>query len=178
MKPRLIILSDLWGLHESLWVKEYVTILKQVFDVKLYDSCSLGELNATERSESKIHKQFVDKGIEIASRNLLRAENEKINILGFSVGGTIAWNAALKRLNIDTLYAISSTRLRYETKRPDCKIELYFGEEDRYRPNQDWFKQIGVEEKLILNKSHTMYAEPEIIKKISNDIIKRQSISN
>lgn len=172
VKPRLIILSDLWGLHDSFWVKDYVTILKQDFDVKVYDSCSLAELNITERSESKIHKQFVDKGIEIASRNLIKTETKKISVLGFSVGGTIAWSAALKGLDIETLYAISSTRLRYETKSPDCKIELYFGEKDQHKPNQDWFTQMELDQKLIMNKSHTMYVEPKIVKKISTDIIK------
>lgn len=178
VKPRLIILSDLWGLHDSFWVKDYVTILKQNFDVKVYDSCALAELNITERSESKIHEQFVDKGIEIASRNLIKTENEKISVLGFSVGGTIAWSAALKELKIDTLYAISSTRLRYETKKPDCKIELYFGKEDQYRPNEDWLKHMRLNQKLIFNKSHTMYTDSEIIKKISTDMISGHSVSN
>jgi len=31
-------------------------------------------------------------------------------------------------------YAVSSTRLRYESTKPSCNCELFFGDKDRYNP--------------------------------------------
>jgi hypothetical protein len=33
MKPRLIILSDLWGKEKSDWVSNYVALLKDMFEI-------------------------------------------------------------------------------------------------------------------------------------------------
>jgi hypothetical protein len=51
MKPRLIILSDLWGKEKSEWVKGYIEILESEFDIKFYDCCELGEVDKGDYSE-------------------------------------------------------------------------------------------------------------------------------
>ena len=56
----------------------------------------------------------MNSGIEIAVQTLLNKEKGEIKILAFSVGGTIAWKAALKGLKVSDLVAVSSNRLRYE----------------------------------------------------------------
>lgn len=172
MKPKLIILSDLWGLKNGDWMKEYVAILECNFEIVVYDSCLLGEIDATNYYEVKLHEQFVNGGIERAVANLLISEKEKINILAFSVGGTIAWKAALKGLNVENLFAVSSTRLRYENEIPNSTIKLYFGENDNNKPTDDWFGKISVDFEIIKNREHHFYTEMDFITSICDEILK------
>jgi len=137
MKPKLIVLSDLWGFENAYWLTEYCKKLNTVFEVKIYDSCILGNVNVSNTSENKTHKQFVEWGIATAVEKLLTLENKKVTVLAFSIGGVIAWKAALKGLQFDCFYAVSSTRLRYETQKPDGILVLHYGEDDPYKPNTE-----------------------------------------
>lgn len=172
MKPRLIILSDLWGSEKSEWVNQYIKILEHNFDIKFYDCCDLGNIEKSNCNELYLHNQFVNGGIEIAVENLLKTEKGKIEILAFSVGGTISWKAALKGLNVSVLIAVSSTRLRYETEIPSCRIKLYFGEEDINKPSPDWFEKYCVSYEIYSKKKHEMYLESDFAKKICEEILK------
>lgn len=89
-KPRLLLLSDLWGKEKSDWVCFYTDILKERFELKYYDFCELGNVDKTIYSEENLHQQFVNGGIEIAVEKLSQEETATINILGFSIGGLIA----------------------------------------------------------------------------------------
>jgi hypothetical protein len=172
MKPKLIILSDLWGKEKSNWVSDYVELLKDKFEIQYYDCCELGGIDKTDYTEKNIHNQFVNGGIERAVENLLKTEKNQINILAFSVGGTIAWKAALKGLNTISLLAVSSTRLRYETHVPDCKIRLYFGERDSSKPNKDWSEKHSIDFEIVKNKEHDFYTEKDCITSICYEILK------
>jgi hypothetical protein len=136
---RLIILSDIFGNIESDWYKYYQSILKEHFEVEIYDCCKLAEINLKDLTEEQIHNQFINGGIEKAVYNLLKKEKELVNILGFSIGGTIAWKAACKSLHVKNFTTVSSTRLRFENTKPSCKIKLFFAENDIYIPNNEWF---------------------------------------
>lgn len=171
MKPRLIIISDLWGKEKSNWVSDYVELLKDKFEIQYYDCCDLGGIDKTDYTEENLHSQFVNGGIEMAVENLLKAEKNQINILAFSVGGTIAWKAALKGLNTNSLLAVSSTRLRYETKVPDCNIRLYFGERDSSKPDKDWFEKHAIDFEILKNKEHDFYTEKDCTTSICNEIL-------
>ncbi|MEL6944601.1 MAG: alpha/beta hydrolase, partial [Bacteroidota bacterium] len=72
-------------------------------------------------------------------------EQVEVSILAFSIGGTIAWKAALKGLKIKSLWAFSATRLRYEVERPNIPIQLFFGQKDEYRPSSNWFDRREIE---------------------------------
>ncbi|MNP94502.1 hypothetical protein D3C85_70400 [compost metagenome] len=172
MKPKLIILSDLWGKEKSNWVSDYVELLKDKFEIQYYDCCELGGIDKTDYTEENIHSQFVNGGIEKAVENLLKAEKNQINILAFSVGGTIAWKAALKGLNTNGFLAVSSTRLRYETKVPDCKIRLYFGERDNNRPSKDLFEKHSIDFEILKNKEHDFYTEKDCTTSICKAFLK------
>ncbi len=171
MKPKLIILSDLNGVEKSEWLKEYSKLLQSDFNIKIYDSCVLGGVNTSNVTEHEIHTQFIERGIEIAIKNLLAIETEKVNILAFSIGGTIAWRAALEGLKVDNFYAVSSTRLRYETQKPNCRIRLYYGGDDSYKPSSAWFKKMNIKNKIYVQNDHQMYAMRTFIHKISKEII-------
>lgn len=166
MKHRLIILSDLWGVTDDSWVAMYVDKLSEDFQVAFYSSCELAEMPRENLSEEERHVFFVNGGLERAVKNLVELEKERFTVLAFSIGGTIAWKACLKGLDIEKLYAISSTRLRYETEKPKAEAILYFGEEDNYKPNNNWFEKMKVDYSIISEKVHEMYKEEEFAKRL------------
>jgi dienelactone hydrolase len=172
MKPRLIILSDLWGKEKADWVAGYVELLKDKFEIQYYDCYELGEIDITNYTQESIHSQFVTGGIEKAETNLLKAEKNQISILAFSIGGTIAWKAALKGLRVKNLFAVSSTRLRYENEIPNGIIKLYYGENDSNIPSDNWFEKHSIDFEIIKNKEHSFYTEKEFTTSICKEILK------
>jgi hypothetical protein len=171
MKPRLIILSDLWGKEKSDWVSGYVELLKDKFEIQYYDCCELGEIDKTNYIEENLHSQFVNGGIEKAVEHLLKIEMNQIDILAFSIGGTIAWKAALKGLNVRYLFAVSSTRLRYENTIPNGIVKGYYGENDNNRPSENWFEKLSIDFEIIKNKEHNLYTEKEFTSSICKEIL-------
>lgn len=169
-KPRVLILSDMWGVEKSDWLHEYMQILSTDFEITLYDSCVLGKVNTTNNTENNLHQQFVNDGIDTAVKTLLHTETEKINILAFSIGGTIAWKAALKGLQVDNLFAVSATRLRYEAEIPHGTIHLYFGEQDPHKPSVYWHKELNIKPLIFKNKGHCLYSEMDCIHSICGDL--------
>ncbi len=171
MKPKLIILSDLWGKKKSDWIDYYIKELQDCFALQYYDCCELGRLDISTYTEKNLHKQFTNGGIDRAVQNLLTLEKEKIHILAFSIGGVIGWKLAIKNQNILSLHAISSTRLRYETNKPKTKIKLYFGENDEYAPKNKWFDLMNINANIEKGKGHQLYIEPEFALQLSHRII-------
>ncbi|WP_117879352.1 alpha/beta hydrolase [Aureibaculum luteum] len=170
MKPRLIILSDLWGIEKSVWINDYTEILDSIFEIQYYDCCDLGQVDKLEYQENNLHNQFINGGIEVATKRLLELEKKRIDVLAFSIGGIIAWKAQLNGLKINTLYSISSTRLRYEKEKPKCNLSLYFGDKDNYKPTSEWFDRIELNPKIFKNKEHKLYTEIGCISEICDDI--------
>ena len=168
---RLIVLSDLWGKSKSDWFVQYETILKSEFEVVFYDCCKLGEINLSDFSEDKIHQQFTNGGIERAVKTLLENEKGNVDVLGFSVGGLIAWKAALEGLKLMNLFALSSTRLRYENKQPTCEINLFYAEKDKYKPSEEWFRKLNIEITIYKEQDHYFYSNKEIASEVSMKII-------
>lgn len=176
MKPRLLILSDLWGIQKSDWIRYYTTELKDSFELQYYDCCKLGELNISPYTEENLHQQFVQRGIKLAVENLGKLEQGKVNILAFSIGGVIGWKWAVNNPNAISLYAVSSTRLRYETSKPSGRIELYFGEEDPYKPKNEWFIKMNLDIYFENKKTHQIYMTPEFAKTLCKRITKHSVI--
>ncbi|WP_025741514.1 alpha/beta hydrolase family protein [Aquimarina pacifica] len=159
MRKRLLILSDLWGRRHSKWVATYSAALDRDFDITYYDCCELGQINIAEYQEESLHKEFVAGGIDRAVEALIGLEKNKVHILAFSIGGTIAWRFGIETNRINSLICMSSTRLRYETERPKGEIELYYGAEDIFKPKNAWFDKMKLNYKIIKGKEHQMYIE-------------------
>jgi dienelactone hydrolase len=157
-KPRLVILPDLFGGKNPEWIKYYTEILESDFDIQYYDILQLAGISP-DNDEANIHSQFINGGIDNVIKALLAYEKKEIIILGFSIGGTIAWKASLKGLNVSQLIAVSSTRLRFETKAPNCRIKLYFGEKDLKRPDTKWFSDLKIAGEIFKNESHQLYLQ-------------------
>ena len=174
----LIVLIFNYGLgySQSDWVNYYIETLKESFNIQYYDCCDLGQIDKTEFNERNIHTQFVSGGINIAANNLAALETKEVNILAFSIGGTIAWKASLKGLKIDKLYAVSSTRLRLETIKPNCDLRLIYGEYDQNKPENNWFEKMKVKNQIIRQQGHSLYMNKifatELTKRIILDLTK------
>jgi len=135
-------------------------------------------INRTNLKEETIHSQFVEKGINIAVRKLIELEKEKVSILAFSIGGTIAWKAGLEGLKIESFHAISSTRLRYETNKPNCNIKLYYGNNDNFIPSSKWFENLDVTYEIIKDGDHLIYADEKFYRRVCEEIKNHYDKSN
>jgi len=173
MKPKLLILSDLFGGENPKWVKYYVDILESKFEIQYYDVLELANIDASNLSESEIHNQFIAGGIDKTVAKLLELELGKVIVLGFSIGGTIGWKASLLGLKTNCLFAISSTRLRYEIESPNCLIQLYFGENDTNKPDLQWFLGLNISNETLKNCNHQLYLDNNNAVIICNSILKK-----
>jgi len=162
----LIILSDLWGARKSGWLVNFQNNLENKYRVKFYDVCSLGEIDLSDFQEEKLHRQFVDFGIQKAVQNILELEKKPKIYLGSSVGGVILWKAGLEGLPIKKLIAISSTRLRKESEKPNCPLELFFGENDVYKPDDSWFTRMKINAHFIQEGDHDIYKDQFFVSQI------------
>lgn len=177
MKPDLLILSDLWGFEKADWVNYYAKALQAHFNVSFVDCRKLARLDCNKVTESEIHAQFLEFGIQNVVSYLLKTKiNESLNILAFSIGGTIAWKAALAGLKAKNMYLLSSTRLRYEVKKPNCNIFLYYGENDAYQPNADWFKKMDLDCKMSSNAAHEFYRTKKTADTICDRILQEYNL--
>ncbi|MEN2489252.1 alpha/beta hydrolase [Flavobacterium sp. B11] len=166
-KPRLLFLSDLFGGNPE-WIQNYIEILELKFDVQYYDVLKLAQIDS---SSDEIHNQFLNGGIEKAVNNLLDLERENASVLGFSIGGTIAWKACLRGLKVSELVAVSSTRLRYEEEKPNCSIKLYYGDKDKNVPNSSWFLDLKIPNEILESQNHQLYMEKENASLICDDFL-------
>ncbi|MCY1513938.1 hypothetical protein D9M68_484620 [compost metagenome] len=106
-------------------------------------------------------------------KNLLLKEKEEISIIGFSIGGLIAWKATLSGLNAKYICAISSTRLRYESQKPSAQIDLFFAENDSFIPKEKWFQSMTLNPNIIEQETHEFYKKQEFAKLICDKITER-----
>ncbi|MTI20358.1 alpha/beta hydrolase [Fulvivirga sp. RKSG066] len=168
MKPRLIIISDIHGLDG--WLDRYISQLNQHYEIEVYDSRHLAGISS-QLDEDAAHRHFVNGGISKAVNHLMAKDRESTDVLAFSIGGTIAWKAALAGLRLRNLWAVSSTRLRIETKVPATHVNLYYGSDDPYAPELNWFHDKGVYYQFLQDKDHLVYKEIDFTADLSEKII-------
>lgn len=169
---KLLLLSDLWGLQQSEWIQLYQSNLQDHFEITIYDICQLGEIDLSKYEAKAIHDQFINGKMDLAVNTLIQKEKSSVGILAFSMGATIAWKAIQKGLKADFLYAISATRLRYETEAVNSQVTLIYGKNDPYRPDKECLKHLQLKAQLIPNQGHELYRQKLIATKISTVIIK------
>ena len=178
MKYRLIILSDLWGSGKSEWLINYTQILKPYFYIQYYDCCELGGISKSDYNEEELHKRFVNGGIERAVKKLMELEKDTVNILAFSVGGTIAWKYAVESNKIDSLICVSSTRLRYEIIRPKGEITLFYGNNDVFKPEIEWLDDMELNYDVLKDNGHHVYTKNEFAKRMCKQLIENNKTHN
>jgi len=163
----------MWGSKKGLWITSYLGYLQQYYDITFYDCQHLANINIAIDSAENVNKEFINGGIDTAVTHLLTKETEPSNYLAFSTGGTIAWKAALRGLPMKSLYAISSTRLRLENKKPIDDIKLLYGEHDEFGPTQEWIGAMEVDSEKVANFGHNLYTDEKIISKVCRDLLNK-----
>lgn len=163
----------MWGSKQGLWITSYLGYLQQYYDITFYDCQHLANINVAIDSAENVNKEFVNGGIETAVAHLLTKETEPSNYLAFSTGGTIVWKAALRGLPMKSLYAISSTRLRLENERPQGDIKLLYGENDEFKPSQEWLGIMGVDTEKVIGFGHNLYTDEKIIGKVCKELLNK-----
>ena len=148
----------------------YTDVLQDKYSICYYDCQELAGIDLKLTAETDIHPAFVNGGIQRAVENLCSLEKGNLTVLAFSIGGTIAWKAALQGLKIKTLFALSSTRLRYETEKPPCDLTLAFGERDKHKPNQAWFDKHAIVPVIFEGMHHEMYMSGDVAKRFGEDL--------
>lgn len=175
MKKNLVIISDLWGWQDAHWLDIYVELLQTNYEITLYDAQELANFPADfSQSEASLHTAFTKQGgLKRAVEQLIARERhaEPMSILAFSIGGTIAWKAALAGLKAEDLHLVSATRLRYEIEQPPCPIALTYGQNDPYIPADNWFKKMRIIPQIITKKEHEFYTEKIHAQMICNRIL-------
>lgn len=169
MKQRLIILSDMFGFESFDFLNFYLDVLSDQFDIQVYDSLSLAKI-PNDLEEKELHRAYVNGGIERAVSHLLTLEASVNTVIAFSIGGAIAWKAALKGLKISKLIAVSSTRLRHEQEKPLCSVSLIYGENDMYRPDPAWIRNMNVNPLIIPDMGHELYKEKACVNHIISSL--------
>lgn len=170
-KPILLILSDINGNDENDWLKLYQEELDSHFKILYFDSRLLAGIDLADKSQDEIHAEFVDGGIDVAVEKLLTERVNQVFVLAFSIGGTIAWKAALNGMSVVKIVAVSSTRLRKEYQKPKCMIELFFGEKDMNRPMDEWFEPMEMFPNILYGKEHDMYKEESVAEKVVQELM-------
>ncbi|MEM9328730.1 MAG: hypothetical protein AAGA85_23895, partial [Bacteroidota bacterium] len=96
MRSRLVLLSDLWGELDTDWVALYKQALAGEYDVIYFDSRALAGIDLRLQPQEEIHRAFVNGGIDRAAHALVKNDPRGEVFIGCSVGGVIAWRAALQ----------------------------------------------------------------------------------
>lgn len=171
MKPKLFIISDMFGFENADWLEKYILPLETCFGISCFDSSKLSGIESQGLETDELHSRFLQFGIAQAVDKLKTLETGKVDILAFSIGGTIAWKAALAGMDVNRLFLVSATRLRYETEKPNCPTQLFFGETDPYKPTDFWFKKMGLIPEIISEAGHEIYKNQAVIARICHQII-------
>ncbi|ODN42596.1 hypothetical protein [Piscirickettsia litoralis] len=122
----LLIISDLFGIDHIKQDNHYLQEVSQQYSQLgyqhyIYSAPELAKIKHSHQlTEQELHCQFIHKNaLEKAAENLVNDRSSYDLAIGFSIGGTMLWQAALKNSGLcRALICISSTRLRYEKSRP------------------------------------------------------------
>ncbi|MEL7220032.1 MAG: hypothetical protein AAGJ93_01865 [Bacteroidota bacterium] len=172
IKPECIVLSDLWGKRKAFPLNSHKQLLEAHFRVHYFDSTLLAEIPPIITTQDELHQAFVQGGLTKAVENLSKQKINASCIIGYSVGGVIAWHYVIQQPKVTSLLAISATRLRYENIKPACSIQLFYGEQDPYQPTQEWYEQLGLNRQIIPLYGHDIYRIDNLKKILYHDFIR------
>lgn len=158
---KLKIVSDINGVNEAL--QNFACgLAEKGFDVEILNSLSIGKITA-EKKEDR-HKQFLDFGVENAVDYLTIQEDTNTHYIGFSIGGNIIWEAISRGMKAESLYCVSSTRLRYQESPLNVSTRLLYGNLDKYRPDDEKLDLISKGNfELFDNIGHEFYNKAEYV---------------
>ncbi len=162
----------MWGAEKSAWLNNFQHALLSHYKIKFYDATKLGQLDPNRYGDEKsLHQAYIETGIDHGIQNLIRIEKEPQIYIACSIGGIMAWKAALEGLPIKKLIAISSTRLREESKSPNCDFQLFYGKDDSNKPSANWLNTFAKDKHEIINGDHDIYTDKEQVPYIIKSLL-------
>lgn len=160
---KIIVLSDINGWSDIS--------LEFTSDITRLDSRKLGDVIDNEKK----HEQFINVGID---RAVAKVKNYHADlVIGLSIGGTIAWKAALEGWACKHFILISSTRIRLESSKPSSDIFMVFGELDAYKPRKEWFAEMMLPFEIIPSVHHDLYTNETLTSKILAQYLEKHALS-
>ena len=159
MIKNVLILSDMFTLDPSQ--DGYMTRAVEMFPeqalVASFSSRQLANIRNESDTEA-IHRAFVHSGIDTAAKKLASNKVSYEVAVGFSIGGTILWQAIEKyRLEVKHLICVSATRLRYQQKPLSNETVLIYGEKDKHAPDETQIKKLSTHSYIIPGVGHEFY---------------------
>jgi len=171
MPKRLVILSDMWGVKKGMWITSYLAYLQPYFDIVFYDCRQLANIEVKLNTRENIYKAFVEGGMNLAVHQLLKKETVPAHYLTFCAGGTIAFDAALKGLPMESLYAVSPIDLDSFEETPACPVSVVYGDQDADIPDYLWAEMQGIQMRRIEKYGHELYSDDKVVSMICQDIL-------
>lgn len=134
-KNALIVLHEIYGVNE--FIKDVCTRYHRIgFDV--YSPNLLNKESYSYEQAADAYSNFMNEiGFHVYEQinalvNILKEKYDKVLILGFSVGATIAWRCSENSM-CDGVIACYGSRIRdYLEVKPSCQVLLIFTDEDNY----------------------------------------------
>lgn len=174
MAERLVILSDMHGSKRGLWITSYLGYLQQYFDIVFYDSTQLANIELVVQSDENVYNAFIDGGLDTAVAHLLKIERNESHYLAFCAGGTIAWKAGLMGLPMKSLYSVSALGLENFDWKPECPVNLLYGEYGDYRrqlPGSEWAEKVNATMEVVPKFGGDLYTDEIIIQKVCLNLL-------
>lgn len=178
MAERLVIISDMMGSRQGLWIASYLGYLQQYFDIVYYDSQELAGLDLIVKTRENMCQALLEGGYQTGVNQLLVREKTSSHYLTFCAGGTLVWKAALAGLPMKSLYAISPLWLEREAQKPGCSVQLMYGQHHQERPSEEWAMNLQVPMKVVENFGRDLYTDEKIIKKVCLDLLQGSVLKN
>jgi len=149
----LVVVQEIFGVNAHIrrvtegWAKDgFIAVAPALFD-RVEPGVELGYEGAdAERARSFIPKLSFEKSLldtKAAMDYARKVSGEKVGVIGYCYGGTIAWLAAAG-LGADTAVGYYGGRIgNYAHERPGCPVMLHFGRQDAHIPPEEIDKVRG-----------------------------------
>jgi carboxymethylenebutenolidase len=146
MTTGLVIVQEIFGVNAHIrevadrYAEDgFVTIAPAIFD-RIEPGVELGNEDADrQRAMALLTKFDMEKAVDdiAAAVEWLRGLGVKVGVVGYCLGGTLAWLSAT-RLPIDAAVGYYGGRItQYLGERPKVPVMLHFGEQDQHIPQSE-----------------------------------------
>ena len=61
--------------------------------------------------------------------------------------------------------------IRLKNERPNIPFQLVYGENDIFKPSNEWANKLGVDMEILPNYGHTLYTDEKIIQKVCLELL-------
>lgn len=134
---KCLLITDIFGLPAP--DHPVISCLEKHADLTTLQPADLA--NMPQLVGEELHQFLFEKGgFETAATRISTLEPQFDIAIGFSVGGSLIWRACQEGLETQTVFCLSSTRLRKEKSKIKPVSHVFFGALDENRPDNEWLR--------------------------------------